>query len=437
MNALNRKNTTPIAACAAACALAALGRPAFGQFTFAAPVNVPVGSQPSGAAFADFDGDGDVDLATLTENPDRVRILSNDGSGGFTLGPASALPSSSSPQDLIAGDFDGDGDADLAVAVRDPVGSVIIMANGGTGLFSNIGTYPVGDRPRGLSAADLEGDGDIDLAVANRDSNSASVLTNNGAATFTVATLDVGGETRGTALGNFTGDGRLDLAVTDHDGRTVVIFANANSLPPTMILSIGPVVRPDGMTSADLDNDGDVDLAIAASDATLGISRAVVFVNTGAGFAPAVQFNTAGLNSSAIRAGDLDCDGLADLATANDDSNNVSLLANVGAAAFGPAMLIATGTRPESIVIADFDGNGNPDLASANRDSGDVSIAINQTCVPCPSDVDGNGQVGITDLLDLLAAWGPNPGSPADLNGDGTVGINDLLTLLADWGPCP
>ena len=31
---------------------------------------------------------------------------------------------------------------------------------------------------------------------------------------------------------------------------------------------------------------------------------------------------------------------------------------------------------------------------------------------------------------------GPNPGDPADFDGDGTVGILDLLTLLANWGPC-
>ena len=44
--------------------------------------------------------------------------------------------------------------------------------------------------------------------------------------------------------------------------------------------------------------------------------------------------------------------------------------------------------------------------------------------------------VGITDFLDLLAAWGPNPGHPADFDGDNEVGISDFLELLANWGPC-
>ncbi len=61
----------------------------------------------------------------------------------------------------------------------------------------------------------------------------------------------------------------------------------------------------------------------------------------------------------------------------------------------------------------------------------------------CPADFDKGGGcagvVGMTDLLILLAAWGPTPpeGHPADLDCDGTVGILDLLTLLTAWGPCP
>ena len=55
----------------------------------------------------------------------------------------------------------------------------------------------------------------------------------------------------------------------------------------------------------------------------------------------------------------------------------------------------------------------------------------------CPADLDGDGNVGILDLLSLLAAWGTDPGGPPDFDGDGTVGILDLLTLLANWGACP
>ncbi len=59
----------------------------------------------------------------------------------------------------------------------------------------------------------------------------------------------------------------------------------------------------------------------------------------------------------------------------------------------------------------------------------------------CPWDFTGpkgtpDDTVGVNDLLDLLSAWGPNPGNPADFDGSGDVGIVDLLKLLANWGPC-
>jgi len=59
----------------------------------------------------------------------------------------------------------------------------------------------------------------------------------------------------------------------------------------------------------------------------------------------------------------------------------------------------------------------------------------------CPADIDGDGVVGVTDFLVLLAEWGPCPDPPApcpsDLDGDGEVGVTDFLVLLAQWGPCP
>ena len=70
---------------------------------------------------------------------------------------------------------------------------------------------------------------------------------------------------------------------------------------------------------------------------------------------------------------------------------------------------------------ADVNGNGIPDECETL----------------CPGDLDGDGVVGITDFLALLAAWGPNPGHPGDLDGDDVVGITDFLALLGNWGACP
>ena len=55
----------------------------------------------------------------------------------------------------------------------------------------------------------------------------------------------------------------------------------------------------------------------------------------------------------------------------------------------------------------------------------------------CPADIDGSGDVGFADLLELLTNWGPCVGCPQDLDGNDDVGFSDLLIVLTSWGPCP
>jgi hypothetical protein len=99
------------------------------------------------------------------------------------------------------------------------------------------------------------------------------------------------------------------------------------------------------------------------------------------------------------------------------------------AAATGTLLVavMATGTpaQPESRGgVTDAGGVEGGEIAAA--DAG------------CQWDITGfDGDVGIEDFLDLLAAWGPNAGHPADFDGDGFVGIVDFLDLLGHWGPCP
>ena len=75
---------------------------------------------------------------------------------------------------------------------------------------------------------------------------------------------------------------------------------------------------------------------------------------------------------------------------------------------------------------ADTRGDGDLYAQNVNPDGSLGSVSV-------PGDIDGDGVVGIDDLLVLLGAWGPCPGCPADVDGDGVVGIDDLLTLLGNW----
>ncbi|MCH8344693.1 MAG: FG-GAP repeat protein [Planctomycetes bacterium] len=113
----------------------------------------------------------------------------------------------------------------------------------------------------------------------------------------------------------------------------------------------------------------------------------------------------------------------------NTNQENAKLTASDAAQRdqFGDSISISGDIAIVGAHFNDDDDNGN--------NSG--SAYIFEGVCPCPWDLDGSGDVGILDLLALLAAWGPNPGHPADFDGNGTVDIFDLLTLIANWGACP
>ena len=114
------------------------------------------------------------------------------------------------------------------------------------------------------------------------------------------------------------------------------------------------------------------------------------------------------------------------------------LLASDGAAddRFGFSVSISGDPGNEVAIVGAFEDNDN------GTNSGSAYL-FSMNCegtgsgFPCPADTDGSGDVNVTDLLDLLAAWGPNPGHVADINDDGNVNVTDLLALLAAWGACP
>ena len=114
----------------------------------------------------------------------------------------------------------------------------------------------------------------------------------------------------------------------------------------------------------------------------------------------------------------------------------VSLLALMNASGPGSELtftLVPAIAEVRIGVDRDADGSFDRDELDAGSDPADPLSTPENV-----GDVDGDGLVGISDLLALLAAWGtcpvPPPACPADIDGDGVVGIADLLSLLAHWG---
>src|SRR5262249_4369554 len=142
-----------------------------GDGTFQAAVSYSVGSYPLAVVAGDWDTDGDLDLATANYLGQNVSILRNAGDGSFNSAGSAAV--GTRPRDLVAGDFDADGDLDLVAAgywldsnyyIQDPLVKVVLGQGDGT--FTAGPTY-VDAAPYSVAAGDFDADGDLDLAVGN------------------------------------------------------------------------------------------------------------------------------------------------------------------------------------------------------------------------------------------------------------------------------
>ncbi|MGB5401360.1 MAG: VCBS repeat-containing protein, partial [Thermoanaerobaculia bacterium] len=193
---------------------------ASGQIDFDPAVNYVVGTNPSGVAVTDFNGDHRADVAVSSDAPEKVSILFNDGGGGFGVPVAVALGGGTAPHGVAAGDFDGDKDLDLAVSLKN-VDSVQLLVNTSGSFAAGSISVVNGTLPRDVVVGDLDHNGLPDVVTSNRDSDNVSVLLNNAGVLAGGVTYAAGLEPRVLALGHFDGDTFLELAVAANDGRQV------------------------------------------------------------------------------------------------------------------------------------------------------------------------------------------------------------------------
>src|SRR4028118_934704 len=131
------------------------------------------------------------------------------------------------------------------------------------------------------------------------------------------------------------------------------------------------------VATGDFNFDGNLDLAFASS---AGNNSVWITLGDGTGqFGPATNLNTnspTNLDTRSVAVGDFNKDGNSDLVTANNASDNVSLLLGNGDGTFGTATYFGVGSNPNTVAVADFNGDRNLDLATANQSSNNVSILL-------------------------------------------------------------
>ena len=230
-----------------------------GTGSFSAASDVEIGSRPSHVTPADFNGDSDLDIAVIDRDLGRVFLLLGNGSGDFAVGGDFPLGVSFATNAMAGGDFDNDGDIDLAVF--EPGESVMVLLNQGNATLIAAPSQPLNLPPQDLLTADFNNDGNLDL-LALTGTVVASVLLGNGDGTLSQPqSFPLSPNSRNIGIGDLDQDGNLDLVVAVRGAASVELAlflgngtATFSQQPPVAIANQA-TIRP-GLTIGDFNRDG-------------------------------------------------------------------------------------------------------------------------------------------------------------------------------------
>lgn len=288
------------------------------------------------------------------------------------------------PWALAIGDLNDDGKLDLAVAITSPnIVSILFQDPGVPGNFLAPLDMDSGANPSSVAIGDLDGDGLLDLAITNSyyNANAVSVIFQNPSSvgTFLPATsFGVGQYPSSVGIGDFNNDGLADLAVTNSLANSVSVLIQDSGIPGSFLAKTDFAVQanPRSLAVGDLNGDGLLDLAIANSESA---SVSVLFQDpaSSGSFLPAFHL-TVGFAPRVVAIGDLDGDGQPDLAVACHASDFISVLLQVTGTpgVFSMATSWNTAPGPITVAIGDIDLDGKRDLVVAHSEVDSDSIAV-------------------------------------------------------------
>ena len=369
---------------------------------------ISVRAERAAIATADFDLDGVSDL--VTTNGEEVAILLGTGRGMFR--DSVGFEAGRNLESLVQADWNEDGFPDLAFA--DSILDFVTTYLGrGDGTFGSSRTTNVDDGPFNMTASDWNEDGHVDFATCNRVSNSISLVLGRGDGTFLPRrSVPTGLEPLALATADLDSDDRMDLFATCfQSGGVAVHYGNGTGGFTTPLVLMGPPAVQ-STAAGDWNNDGRMDLATGD-----GVGNGVALhLNTGERSFGEAQIIASGKERFSIGAADFDADGKMDLVTSARAPNaslnpEVSVHLGRGDGRFlEPVNFAVSSGRPFELIAADLDANGFTDIATANEDTESITLLLNRSMPPYSTDCNGNGVPDSCEVRD---------GATADCNEDG------------------
>lgn len=174
-----------------------------------------VGAQPRSVIAADFNNDGNKDIASANTLANNVSILLGNGTGNFA--PAVSYSTDLNPADIIADDFNNDGNIDIATSNCGPntgTTTISVLLSNGQGGFNPAVNLFIGNYPYAIASGDFNGDNNKDIVVAVSFAQQLAVLLGNGLGDFLPPMyISLNDYPNFVITEDFNADGKDDIAI--------------------------------------------------------------------------------------------------------------------------------------------------------------------------------------------------------------------------------